>query len=155
MDAIEVVEAAHGYWAVQDVEMTLAHMAADIVFVLYLDKEAVPFGGETRGQDALRTVLHDIITDFDFLKYEPRSLDADGDVIRTQVDYVYRHRPTGETLVGSKRLVLTVRDGLIARMDEYHDAALVESFMRLARWRSANVAAGEPSDAPRSITRAE
>jgi ketosteroid isomerase-like protein len=125
-------------WIAQDVELTVAHTADDVVYALHISNEALPFGGESHGKERIKGILYAILADFDYRKYEPVILGVRGDVARVQVSFVYHHRRTGEDLVGSKRLVITLRDGLIARVDEYHDAALVEAFMRLTRHRLEN-----------------
>jgi ketosteroid isomerase-like protein len=138
MDNQAIVVSFLKCWIAQDVELTVAHAADDVVYALHISKEALPFGGETHGKERIRGVLYAILADFDYLKYEPVILGAQDDMVRVQVSFIYHHRRTGEDLVGSKRLVIKLRDGLIARVDEYHDAALVEAFMRLAQQRLAN-----------------
>lgn len=95
----------------------------------------MPFGGEKRGKEACRDLLFSILADFDYLKYEPSILGVRGDTVRTQVRFTYQHRATGETLDGTRRLVFQIRDGLIVRVDGYHDARLVDAFMRLTQHR--------------------
>jgi len=51
-----------------------------------------------------------------------------GDVGRVQVHFWLRHRETGFGLNGSYRQLLTFRGGLICRIEEYHDAAKLNSF---------------------------
>jgi ketosteroid isomerase-like protein len=46
---------------------------------------------------------------------------------------MYRHRESGQVLSGRFRLVIRVEVGLIQRVDEFHDRAKVEAFMRLVR----------------------
>jgi ketosteroid isomerase-like protein len=59
------------------------------------------------------------------------SISSKGDVVRYQVEFMYRHRQSGETLSGRFRMVMRVKDGLLIRADEYHDRPKVEAFMRL------------------------
>jgi ketosteroid isomerase-like protein len=68
---------------------------------------------------------------FDYLLFRPHNFVANGDAVRVRVEHVYRHKRSGELISGNFRAVFVVRDGLIARCDEYHDRALVEAFMRL------------------------
>ena len=130
-----LIEKALAYWSVQDVEQTLGLFSDDIVYQLYVCRSAFPFGGETRGKDAVRTLLFDILAQFDYVSYEPAILGVKDGVARIQTRYVMRHRASEEELCGSKRFVCTIKDGLITLIVEYHDAPLVEAFMRLANWR--------------------
>lgn len=136
-------------WSVQDVEMTLQHVDESVVYALYISETALPFGGETRGKANCRDVLYAILADFDHLKYEPAIVGVKGDVVRARVEIAYRHRQTGGMLTGSKRLLITVKNGLIVRVEEYHDAAMVEAFMRLTAHRVLTDDVPAPLELPR------
>jgi ketosteroid isomerase-like protein len=136
MESRAVVESLLACWRVQDVEMAMTHAADDIVYTLFISETALPFAGETRGKASLRNVLYTILSDFDYLQYDPAIVAVEDDIVRVQVQFTYHHRPSGGDLAGSKRMVMTVNDGLITRIDEYHDARMVESFMKLAAQRS-------------------
>ena len=69
--------------------------------------------------------------DFEYILYRPFKLTADGDTVRFQVEFMYRHRESGEKLEGRFRMVMVVKDGKLVRTDEYHDRAKLEAFMRL------------------------
>ena len=136
MGSRAVVESLLACWRVQDVEMAMAHAADDIVYTLFISETALPFAGETRGKTNLRNVLYTILADFDYLQYEPTIVAVEDDVVRVQVQFTYHHRPSGGNLAGSKRMVMTVENDLITRIDEFHDARMVETFMRLAAQRT-------------------
>lgn len=137
MDHQTLIETTLKFWAVQDVEQTLGMLSDDVVYQIYNVATAAPFAGATRGKDALRTRLYDILAAFDYLHYEPILLDVRDGVARVQTCFVLRHRASREQLSGSKRFVCTINDGAIARIDEYHDAALFSAFMGLTRSRPA------------------
>lgn len=106
-------------------------LSDDIVYVLYLDQADYPFAGETQGRDVLMERFRLIHGLFEYVLFRPFTFRARKDTAHTQVEFIYRHRATGEVLDGRFRLVLTVRDGLVCRIEEYHDAARVEAFARL------------------------
>jgi ketosteroid isomerase-like protein len=54
-----------------------------------------------------------------YILYRPFKLNADGDTVRHQVEFMYRHLQSGEVLAGRFRMVMQVKDGLIVRADEY------------------------------------
>lgn len=132
-----VMAAVLDYWSAQDVEQTVALMADDIVYQLYVCNSAHPFGGEWIGRDAVRTLLFDLLAAFDYLAYDPVILDVQDGVARIQSSYRLRHRATGEDLSGSKRLVCTLHGGLVTRIHEYEDAPKFQAFLRLTDWRLA------------------
>lgn len=137
MDNRAVVASFFASWGVQDVELTAEHFHESIVYELHVAGDILPVGGITRGKTACRDALFTILRDFDYLKYEPTINSVIGNTVRAQVAFKYRHRPTGEILEGTRRLVFKLRDGLILRIDGYHDVRLVEAFIRLARHRMA------------------
>ena len=150
MDNRAVVGSFLACWSVQDVEMTVAHVHDDFVYALYISETALPYGGETRGKDNVRAVLYAILAEFDYLRYDPEIISVEGDVVRVAVAFVYHHRRTGEDLSGTKRMVLQLADGLITRIDEYHDAAKVEAFMRLAAQRTEADEVMAPPELPKA-----
>lgn len=127
----EVTQTFLTRWA-DDPAGTMATMVArDIVYTLNVTPDAVPIGGETVGWDAVNAKMMGIREVFDYLVYKPRILSADGDKVRARVELIFRHKTSGELLMGQMRTVVTVCDGMIARVDEYVDAPLIESFMRM------------------------
>ncbi|MBN9280598.1 MAG: nuclear transport factor 2 family protein [Hyphomicrobium sp.] len=153
MDRRDVVALFFEYWKAQDVDMALSLAAEDVVYNLYLSNSAVPHGGETRGRERCREVLYAVLADFDYLHYAPTIVGEDGDVVRAQVEFRYHHRRTGGLLAGTKRMVFAVEDGLITRVDEHHDAGLVEAFMRLTQQREAANEVQAPPELPKGRAR--
>jgi ketosteroid isomerase-like protein len=136
-------------WAAEDVEMTLAHLHEDVVYKVHTSV-VLPFGCEKRGHDALRDLMFTVLTDFDVLLYSPNYIRATSNGVRAGVAYHYRHRATGEVLEGTRRLLIHVDGGLIARIDGYYDNRMVEAFMRLTKHR---IASNETVRAPELPTR--
>ncbi len=109
----------------------MADCAPDVVYSLNVSPDALQLGGETVGWDAVNSMMLAIRDVFDYLIYILRIMAVDGDVVRVNSEIIFRHKHSGELLTGNLRSVLTARDGLVARVDEYVDAPLIESFMRL------------------------
>lgn len=118
-------------WSEGNFEETLSCLAPDVVYALYISKEHLPFAGETVGRDNVEAGLRMIRSQFEYLLYRPHNIVADEDRVRVRVEFMYRHRASGEVLSGGFRLVLALRDEKIVRADEYHDRARIEAFMRL------------------------
>jgi ketosteroid isomerase-like protein len=137
MDNEAVVRSFFACWEAQDVELTAMHFHDDIVYELHSVTRELPYTGVTRGKEPVRDVLFTILKDFDYLKYKSHINSVEGDVVRAQVAFLYRHRQSGEVLDGTRRLVFQIKDDLIIRMDRYHDDRLVDAFMRLTRQREA------------------
>ena len=127
----ETVRALWSAWQKRDKAATLALLADNIVFALLVPQEVVPFGGETVGKASVSDRLQMILDQFDTLSYEGKVTKTLGDTVHGMVAYRFRHKVTRETIDGVMRHVIEVRDGLIVRINEYHDIALVRAFMRL------------------------
>lgn len=127
---IEVATDHYGRWA-EDPAGAMKDVAPDVVYTLNVSPDALQLGGETVGWEAVNAMMLGIREVFDYLVYIPRIMGVDGDVVRVNIEIIFRHKPSGELLTGQIRSVLTARDGLVARVDEYVDAPLIESFMRL------------------------
>ncbi|WP_072396589.1 nuclear transport factor 2 family protein [Hyphomicrobium sp. CS1GBMeth3] len=127
----DVVHALLHQWAADPAGAMKTKVAPDVVYTLNVSPDALPLGGETVGWDAVNEILLGIRKIFDYLVYKPRILSVDGNVVRARIELVLRHRPSGEVFTGQMRSVFTVRDGLVTRVDEYVDAPMVETFMRL------------------------
>jgi ketosteroid isomerase-like protein len=127
----DVVRQFTRFWTAGDIDSAMLLVAEDSVYVLYISGDLLPFAGETVGRDNIAAALRKIRQDFEYLLYRPLDLVVDGDEVRYQVEFMYRHRQSGETLSGRFRMVMWVKDGLLIRADEYHDRPKVEAFMRL------------------------
>lgn len=131
-DAATPVENFWHYWRVQDVTSAIQYLDENIVYTLFVSETALPFGGETRGRDNLEAVFYRMLADWDFLEVEPEVVSTEGDLARVHVRFRYRHRRSGGDYAGTCRCLMTVANGLIIKVDEYHDAPMLEAFMRLA-----------------------
>lgn len=130
-----LIEMSLQYWRAQDVESMLSTYADDIIYNVYTFQEAAPRFAEFSEKEAVRAVLYDILAEFDYLYYASNLIELRDGVARVQSQFVLRHRASGESLSGSKRQRIHVANGEIVRIDEYHDVAMVDAFMRLTKSR--------------------
>ena len=137
MDHRTLIETALTYYVAGDVEQVMSMCSRDVVLQLYVSQNELPFGGEARGSDGVRDKYFDMLALFDCLEYDPVLLDVRDGVARVQTQFVYHHRESGERLAGSLRMVCTIEDDLISRIEEHHDEPMMKAFMRLAEWRVA------------------
>jgi ketosteroid isomerase-like protein len=138
MSSREVVETYFKYWGAQDIDLASSLFHDSIVYKLHVDANDLLFGREWRGVDACRNAMFSILAEFDYLSYEPTILSVRGNVVRTQIRFKYFHRRTSGILEGTRRLVFKIKGEMIVRIDGYHDAHLVEAFMRLTQYRLAS-----------------
>lgn len=107
--------------------------AADVVTTMNVDADIIPMGGEIVGRDGLMAKVLQFREVFEILEYQPRICGVDGNIVRSRVNMLLRHRRSGEIVLCKKRSVYEVRDNLIVRVDEYVDRAMMETFIRLVR----------------------
>ncbi len=132
-DPLVVVANFNRVWDTGDIDGALAFIAGDAEYEVHISPEVLPYGGTATGRDAIETTLRCMRTEWEYILYRPFALANDGNIVRFQVEFMYRHRDSGEVLVGRFRFVMRVEDGLIRRVDEFHDRAKVEAFMRLVK----------------------
>lgn len=130
---VEVLKRALSYWQAQDVEQTLTQYSETIVYRLFSFHNAIPAVQVLRGRDAVRDMMFDVLTQFDYVRYEPAILDVNGAIARVHVQFELQHRASGQRLSGSTRQFFVVGDGLVQRINQFHDEALVTAFVRLVR----------------------
>lgn len=123
-------------WIAGDVDAAVGLLAPDAIYALYIAEDLLPFAGVTRGRGQIASRLHEMRQSWDYERFRPGPLRQDADdeeIVYCSVEFRYRHRPSGEQLSGSFRMVWCVRDGFVRSCEEYHDRARVETFLRLVR----------------------
>jgi ketosteroid isomerase-like protein len=144
MSPEETVETFLIRWAADPAGAMADMVARDIVYTLNVSPDAIQIGGETVGWDAVNAKMMAIRDVFDYLVFKPRIYGVRGDKVRSRIELIFRHKLSGELLTGQMRNEIIVRDGMIARVDEYVDAPLIESFMRM--FNGAPAATEAPSE---------
>jgi ketosteroid isomerase-like protein len=135
-----ILEAMYASWAAKDLDAVLSCCSDDIVFVIHVPPEVMPFAGETRGKAALVPRLRMILDNFDFLEYRPTFISDEGEEFHSQVHYHFRHKTTQHDIEGTMRHVWRVKDDKIVRLEEFHDTPRVRAFFELL----AESASGKP-----------
>ncbi len=126
-----VFRAAVSAWANRDLDVVMSLMADNVVRSINVDGEQVPFAASAVGKDAVREKLQLMLDTFEFGAFVTDFLKVDGAVARSRIMIIFRHIASGEILNTRFRLVIEQSDGLIVRMDEFHDPFYLEAFMRL------------------------
>lgn len=130
-DPASVVRRHWAAWRYQDKQTSLTLCAPDVTFAVYVPEHVLFFGGETTGKPSVSDRLQTLIDHFETIDYEGTVTRVTGNVVHGLVRFRFRHRATGEEIEGVMRQVVVVRNGLMQRLEEYHDAARIRAFMRL------------------------
>lgn len=123
-------EQAHIRWAAGNLEGFLDLFTEDILYNVNVDGLAVPYASSALGKEDVRQRLQLLMQTFTVDRFEPEIIVDEGGSWRSVVIAHYTHRKTGEVLKVRVRFRVWFKDGLVSRMDEYHDAAYVEAFQR-------------------------
>jgi ketosteroid isomerase-like protein len=127
--ARELIENSHEHWRRGDLDGLLTQYTDDME---YWCNAGDPSGGpvEIKGKDAFRDSLAPVLRT---TRCSARVLafDFDGSVGRTQARYRMERLGTAVVLEGTYRQIIHYRDGLISRLEEYHDAGRLNAFWQL------------------------
>lgn len=128
--AYRIVEAVYMAWNRGDLEGLLDQYVDDLTFwsnVGGADGKPITIVGKP----AFRTFITGIADESNSTSIMRHFWFRDG-VARAKIDYCLQHKKTDATLSGSYRQLTFFRDGKIARVEQYHDAARTAAFWRLA-----------------------
>ena len=118
---IEVVNGFNTAWARGDIEEAISYIAEDCVYELHISDEALAHGGKTAGREKIAAVLRQIRKDFEYILYPPFKLNAGGETVRHQVEFMYRHLQSGEVLavvvVGAGEALLRPLDQALVALE--------------------------------------
>ena len=130
-DSESVLEAAITAIALADIDSAAAFFSDNAEITIYAASQTILLGGTSSGKDSVRKRLRNILASFDIARFAPRTVLPCDDGFRTQIDYSFRHRASGQSLDGVMRVVAAIEDGVIVRWQEYQDGDRMEAFLRL------------------------
>lgn len=130
-DPATVVDAFYQAWLVRDVDTAMAYCHDDVTLAQHVSTDVLPFAGTTIGKGRFDDRMRLVFRDWHFDKALHTILGIDGETVRATCAFTVRHLPTGEVLEGRMRHLFEVADGRIRHVDEFHDAPMIEAFMRL------------------------
>jgi ketosteroid isomerase-like protein len=136
------------YWAVQDVEQTVALLSENVISVVHLDDSARGMSGVRAGRDAIAEGLYGNLATWHYLKFAWKLTGVKGETARVHIAFDYMHQRTGLRHEGTMRKVLTVLGGSITRIEVHHDAPAIAAYMQLVRAREAELDAGLKAKRP-------
>lgn len=146
-DERKIVETAHRLWGESNLEGFLTCFTDDIVHSVNVDGQQVPYAASATGKDAVRKRMQLLLDTLEIQAFVIESLIQAAECTKTRVLGYYKHKVTGERLDIFPHFHAYVRDGLIYRLDEFHDAAYVEAFQRFVSYLEAT-AASAADDGP-------
>ncbi len=129
---VELVESAFEAWNAGDIDRFAALAAEDIA---WLEVSGRPEGGfsERFGRDRMRRSLESLFEAWESYHVEVERIEECGDRVVAIVREVAKGRSSGLEIDGRWGYLVTVKDGLISRIEAYRDAAQALQTAGLAR----------------------
>lgn len=136
--------AMQGYQKFQnrDIQGLLELLADDIEWV-GVENEEIPFAGVYRGKDEVARYFAQLEEAQEAQQFEPREFIAEGDKVVVMGDSRWTVKSTGQTYDNPWVHVFTMRDGKVARFQQYNDTAAAAKAFRSGQ--AATQQAGQPS----------
>jgi uncharacterized protein len=125
----ELVQHAYQHFKDGDIQGLLGLLSEDVEWKLF-EMEGVPFSGTRRGDERVGEFFSQVFDTEEPLHFEPRELVAQGDKVVALGDYAWRVKSTGREYESDFVHVFTVRDGTVARFQEFMDTAAVSAAYR-------------------------
>jgi uncharacterized protein len=125
----ELVQHAYQHFKGGDIQGLLGLLSEDVEWKLF-EMEGVPFSGTRRGDERVGEFFSQVFDTEEPLHFEPRELVAQGDKVVALGDYAWRVKSTGREYESDFVHVFTVRDGTVARFQEFMDTAAVSAAYR-------------------------
>jgi len=119
-------------WASGDMSGTLEVFDENAVHTIHVDKSLLPLAGEAKGLPQLVARMEGLRETFEYILFRPMSVQGDDTTVRSRCELIIRDRKTQMQYAGKLRFVAKFRNGKVTRLDEYHDARLLEAFLALA-----------------------
>ena len=120
----ELVQQGYQHFKNGDIQGLLGLLSEDVEWKLF-EIEGVPFSGMHRGPERVGEYFSQIFDTEEVLHFEPREFVAQGDKVVALGHYAWRVKSTGREYESDFVHVISVRDGKVARYQEFMDTAVV------------------------------
>ncbi|MBX9925933.1 MAG: nuclear transport factor 2 family protein [Hyphomicrobiaceae bacterium] len=125
---------AHLAWQASDLSAFLDLLHDDILYLVNVDGITVPYASSAVGKEDVRFRLQYLLDTFQVDEFSLEGLEQTTDYGRSRIKGSYLHKQTGERLDVKITFIGWIRDGLLYRIEERHDAAYVVAFERFVRY---------------------
>jgi ketosteroid isomerase-like protein len=124
----QVVQDAYAAFGRGDITALLGYMTDDVQWQPVIGTAShVPFSGERRGTNEVAEFFRQVAATEDFQQFEPREFVAQGDKVVAIGHYRAVTKPTGRGFESDFVMVFTLRDGKVARFQEFTDSAAINA----------------------------
>jgi ketosteroid isomerase-like protein len=125
------VQQAYQHFKNGDIQSVLGLLSEDVEWTQFeFEIEGVPFSGTRRGSERVDEFFSQVFDTEEVLHFEPRELIAQGDKVVALGHYAWRVKSTAREYETDFVHVFSVRDGKVARYQEFMDTAVVGAAYR-------------------------
>ena len=125
----ELVQQGYQHFKNGDIQGLLVLLSEDVEWTQF-EIGGVPFSGTRRGPERVGEFFSQVFDTEDPLHFEPREFVAQGDKVVALGHYAWRVKSTGREYESDFVHVFTVRDGKVAKYQEFMDTAVVGAAYR-------------------------
>jgi ketosteroid isomerase-like protein len=120
----QIVQDAYAAFGRGDITALLGYLTDDVRWQPVMGTAShVPFSGERNGKSEVAEFFRQVASTEDFQQFEPREFVAQGDKVVALGHYRAVTKPTGRSFESDFVMVFTLRDGKVARFQEFTDSA--------------------------------
>lgn len=119
-DNVRIVRDAYDAFGRGDITGVLDRLTDDVEWISAGSSE-IPFAGRRRGRDQVREFFSLLAANLEFQTFEPREFIAQGETVVVLGHEVARAKTTNRQMTGEWAMVFRMRDGKIARFQDYSD----------------------------------
>ncbi|MDQ6437828.1 nuclear transport factor 2 family protein [Mesorhizobium sp. LHD-90] len=125
MSAVGIVKKMYGLYAQGDLDATMNLCAPDVRFVWKADLGFTRFCGTEAGLEQFRRRLDRLHKVFDYNSFRIVSIFGDSERVAAETKIEMTHKASNKRVRLENAHFWTVRDGKVAELIEYYDAAMV------------------------------
>lgn len=115
----------------QDLEGVASLVSEHVCYRINAHSECGPYHADCHSREAFFEAVAPIRADWDIKRYELGDLIVSGTRGAAQIDIEMASRHSDDVFVGRLALFLTVKDGQVSEIVEYHDTAAAGTLRRL------------------------
>jgi len=113
----------------QDIDGLMQNLADDIEWI-GVESEYMPFSGSYRGKQEVMRYFGMLAQAQEAIRFEPLDMIAEGDKVVVRGESEWSVRATGRSYLNPWVHIFTIRDGKVARFQQFNDTAAAERAYR-------------------------
>jgi uncharacterized protein len=128
MDSVQLVQSIYAAFARGDIDSILAAIDPNIVWISNADPALLPFGGERRGIDGVRSFFRELAANIALDSFQPREFLGGLDFVAVLGRSISRSRATDEPFEDDWMHLVRIRHGKVTEFRLFNDThALVQA----------------------------